>query len=474
MSILKKIQMPVKLVLAALIPVIAGVQTIAGTEKEVRVPVNFAEAVAIRAYPDSESGSDFDEFFDMDREILKPEKGFVKIRAGGDPVWIAEGVPGRARSAGESPFGFHPASVRTPDGEDYSYAKEIGAKWDRGGLYLMWIFGQPELDSREYSWDMFDSYFQNLPDWMFTLKNICPVQGAMVDTKGPRRPHRPGFNPQAYIAGGGYAPSDEKAYSDWVSAVVERYDGDGKDDMPGLRHKVRYWQVDNEPRAERGDYARLVRVTSRAVKKADPSAKVLLSGFWKLPFGKELESYRRVVTPALKELGGRDMDIFDIHWYGNPGEWKVLPGVLKMLRSDLTAAGFKGTPVWITEMGVYSGCPQRLPCRSEREQASELVKHHVTAFGNGVRKIFWAWSIMNNSNIGPGYFNHTGLIYNGEEEDSPGEGARKLGFWAYRTMTSLLRGWDGRPPQKLKLGEGIYTYRFSCGEKGAVTVLWAD
>lgn len=463
-----------KIIMMAAVLAAAGIPALAAPEREVRLPTRFSEVAVVRAYPAGESGADFYELPEPDREVLRPENGFVKVRLGSDPIWIAEGVSGHARPAGASPFGFHPASVPTPGGEDYSDAKEIGAKWDRGGLYLMWILGQPDISRRAYSWDKFDPYFRRLPSGILPLKNICPVQNAMVREDGPRRPRPPGFDPQAYIKDGGYTPSDEKAYAAWVKAVVERYNGDGKGDMPGLRHKVKYWQVDNEPSSARRDYGRLMRVTSRAIKAADPSAKVLLAGFWKLPFGEALEDYRSVVLPALKELGGRDMDVFDIHWFGQSGEWLLLPEVFKMLRSDLAAAGFKDVPIWMTEMGVYSGCPPGLPCRSEREQAAELVRRYVTAFGQGVGRIFWAWSIMNSTQIGPGYFNHTGLIYNGEEENSPGRGARKLGFWAYRTMTFLLRGWDGRPPQRLNLGEGIYAYRFSCGDRGAVSAVWAD
>jgi hypothetical protein len=36
------------------------------------------------------------------------------------------------------------------------------------------------------------------------------------------------------------------AYEAWVREVVERYDGDGKNDMPGLKHPVRYFEVGSE------------------------------------------------------------------------------------------------------------------------------------------------------------------------------------------------------------------------------------
>lgn len=78
---------------------------------------------------------------------------------------------------------------------------------------------------------------------------------------------------------------------DWerfVRAVVERYDADGRNDMPGLGRRVRYWQAANEwmsdenrsggwvGRAE--DLVAYIRVAHDAVKAADPDALFVLGG----------------------------------------------------------------------------------------------------------------------------------------------------------------------------------------------------
>ncbi len=42
-------------------------------------------------------------------------------------------------------------------------------------------------------------------------------------------------------------PCNMKAYAAFVRALVERYDGDGQDDMPGLKFPIRHWEVGNEP-----------------------------------------------------------------------------------------------------------------------------------------------------------------------------------------------------------------------------------
>ena len=42
-------------------------------------------------------------------------------------------------------------------------------------------------------------------------------------------------------------PCDMVLYQDFISKLVERYDGDGIDDMPGLVVPIKYWEVSNEP-----------------------------------------------------------------------------------------------------------------------------------------------------------------------------------------------------------------------------------
>ena len=74
-----------------------------------------------------------------------------------------------------------------------------------------------------------------------------------------------------------------------MTAVVERYDGDGVDDMPGLAYPIRHWEVFNEPemqgpenpalfQGEPDAYLELLRVSAAAIRDADPLAVVLPAG----------------------------------------------------------------------------------------------------------------------------------------------------------------------------------------------------
>lgn len=54
--------------------------------------------------------------------------------------------------------------------------------------------------------------------------------------------HAPRFNPRNLSP----KPQYREHFKRWVAAVVERYDADGVDDMPGLRWPIRYVEIGNE------------------------------------------------------------------------------------------------------------------------------------------------------------------------------------------------------------------------------------
>ena len=176
-------------------------------------------------------------------------------------------------------------------------------------------------------------------------------------------------------------------------------------------------------------------------------------------------------------MGGKYLDIVDMHWFGGVGEWRDLAPALDRLRTDLERHGFKDTPIWITEMGTYSGRPGRMPEQTERDQASEVVRRYVTALAEGVEKVFWAWGI-DEGFMDPeddDFFDRTGLIYDGIGEGDPGRGTRKAAYRAYAKMTEFLRRCEGGRPTRLQAEAGVVAYRFRFpGEERGVLVVWLD
>jgi len=350
-----------------------------------------------------------------------------------------------------SPFGFHPAEISKPG---YSYngftdALSLGLDWSRAGVYAFWFLVQPDLGSKEYDFSLYDKQWGSVPESIRILGNIAP--------QGPKDEGR--------CQKGTFLPVDEAQYRAFVTATIERYDGDGVSDMPGLKNPITYWQVGNEPDASRtSGFASLQKMTYEAIKQACPSCQVLIGGVAGMPDG-YIKGFDEKYAPILRELKGRYVDIFDFHWYGKAdGDYLFREPVtgedaLDHIRKELAADGFApDMPIWITEMGAYSGDPVAAqapagvrdliadggdnPPQTEGQQAGDYFRRYIYSTSRGVEKVFGAFGLIEGFKHDDGYFDHTGLIYDGMGPDDPGMGVKKLGYYTFKKMTESLDGAD--------------------------------
>jgi len=190
-------------------------------------------------------------------------------------------------------------------------------------------------------------------------------------------------------------------------------------------------------------------------------------------------------APILAELNGQGVDVFDFHWYGAAGgEYRLADAitgqdVLDHIRATLVASGFSSTlPIWITEMGAYSGDPAAawLPAQTERQQAGDYFKRFIYPLARGVEKVFPAFGLMEGFKHDDGYFDHTGLIYDGQDSGDLGLGVKKLAYYTYQKMTEELEGADWDSLSLLHddtAGDHLYLFRL---EKGGVPlrIAWWD
>lgn len=103
------------------------------------------------------------------------------------------------------------------------------------------IWGRIEKNKGEYDWRETDKLVKA---WqkkrLAILATIFPYAEWDQLSSNPDRPAgKPLFF--KYMGPHMYQPSDYKAYTDWVKLLVERYDGDGIGDMPGLEYPIRHW-----------------------------------------------------------------------------------------------------------------------------------------------------------------------------------------------------------------------------------------
>ena len=377
----------------------------------------------------------------------------------------------------DSPFGFHPAVP-------FEIAKDMGVKWTRGAEtpYLFWKMIDPQKkgSSAYFNWKSMAVRPDGVEDFIDYDKlslvkkaGLSMLQNIDVQSPAVERSH---------LKSGSWLPADEKAYKAFVREAVKRYSF------------ISYWQIGNEPNLKAGpfDYAKFQQITYKAIKEANPDAKVLIAG---LAGNMDTASINdNSYESVLKKLKGKYIDVFDIHFYGDAKGgtlaqkeedgrqlrflgYRDFKTVYAYYRRLLDENGFSGVPIWVTEMGTFGGTVVAGPnslIQTEAEQARDLIKRYVYPLSLGVKKIFWAFG------IGEGFgewdndfFDHTGFIYTGRDGLHKFD-ERKLGFYAYKLMTEKLEGSDWSRIETVKEDElnHIYVYKFVKGTKGIFVGWW--
>ena len=463
--------------------------------RKIELPVGSNKVYVTRAVPDVESESGLKNK-DFKAEAVKVVGGKVALSVDWVPIFIEEKEPtGLAETDPESsPFGFHPAytyksvvdrhRLREPSemGYDYSHPIDMGVVWNRPEYYALWDKIQKndeDISEGKFDWKETDYVYGSVPKGMRIMGNIGGIARRTNKEENPKR-RTFTFKSEFY----------EKNFSIFVKNLVERYDGDGVNDMPGLKNPVKYWQIENEPDIATRDwkgYAKLVEAAGKAVKDACFDCKVVMGG---MAAPQALESF---YIPVMRELKGKYVDVFDFHFFGMAGEWVNFQRGYASIRKALDSNGFPNAEIWITETGTYTGNP-RVPVRklgdqgtmdqrrldfkvlstqSEKQQAAEVVKRYVYALSLGIKKVFWAFGIMEGFSGNDGQFDHTGFIYDGQYEDNPRRGVKKLSYYTYKLMTEKLGGSDFSNIKQIEIGTGVYAYKFMKSGR-AVYVVWVN
>jgi hypothetical protein len=165
-------------------------------------------------------------------------------------------------------------------------------------------------------------------------------------------------------------PCSMDDYKNFLIKLVDRYDGDGVNDMSGLTKPIKYWDVMNEPefkmffKGSKDDFIEIFNFSSKVIKEKQPEAVIVMAGAAGM-FPKN-KKYWKSVLPEIKD----HFDIANIHHISGPdGQCD------KELWVDEFAELLKSVnvdkPIWLTE-AMTCGPP---------------VKAWVNAFLNGAELI---------------------------------------------------------------------------------------
>jgi len=145
------------------------------------------------------------------------------------------------------------------------------------------------------------------------------------------------------------APCSLDDYKEFVSKLVERYDGDGVDDMPGLEIPIKYWEVLNEPemnepfltfyKGSEEEYVEILKASREAINSACPDCKIVQGG------ASGITSDALAYWGKIFELGADYFDIANVH-YIDFGDLSTLN--VKEFK-ELMQEKNVDKPIWVTE-----------------------------------------------------------------------------------------------------------------------------
>lgn len=395
---------------------------------------------------------------DWGTEPLLPS--YSRVLAASDPTTRTLFLP-VVSSEYEAPFpavfGVQMYGALSEERVSFSLAQEAKVYWVRWPI--SWATVEPTNTlPQNYDWDAIDSSTLGA-----TRAGLHPVV-TIVD------------NPDwaANYANGPIDRVDIAEFTEFVGALVERYDGDGWEDAPGSP-VVDYWEFYNEPdagdelRARFGasywghfgaEYAQMLCAVYPVVKAANPGAQVVLGGLAYDHFEPEGGFVREFLDDVLAAGGGSCFDVMNFHYYPvfEP-TWAPygygLSGKANYLRDELGQFGLAGKPMISTEAGWHSDGDS-----TPEIQSRYVIELYVQSLASHLDlMIWWTW-------IDPGsYYGANGLL---TESLQP-----KPAYSAYQVAAGKLGRATFEEPWACGDSD-VEAYRFSSQAGVPMYVCWAN
>ncbi len=183
-------------------------------------------------------------------------------------------------------------------------------------------------------------------------------------------------------------------YYDFIYALVERYDNDGIDDMPGLKYPIYQWEIESEP-MQRGfwlgtkeEYIELLRTARRAAKAANPDSVIILGG---LALGNSLDDYHlnghddSKLDETVREVSKYILsfpELFDVIEFHYLGDYEGAYGVMAWLNDVAQENGYEPKPVWAGD--CFSGPQFAFPNNPNPLVPNETTNELITSIAESI------------------------------------------------------------------------------------------
>jgi len=287
-------------------------------------------------------------------------------------------------------------------------------------------------------------------------------------------------------------------YYDYVYHVVERYDGDGINDMPGLKRPVIYFELGNEVDYKREgwdvnhgymspeDYV-LKRLIPgyKAAKAANPNCIVMCAGLGMESnvagdhVGRFNTDYLEAMYSVIKQNDGSAynhfMDKVAIHYYSEYQNPEKIEENIERVKAVIVDNEGKEKPIWITEFGFPTGGNKDGGfVYSKDNPASVLTRYLALIFVNGIEKAM----IFNlkDETVGENAKDANSFgLYDVACKNSTETIAPKKSVQALETMIDVLNGLVPLETKRRDVGKGtLFEIGFggSVDQSKKVTVFW--
>lgn len=431
----------------------------------------------------------------------------------GTPEPAAIASRGTSRKIGDFSFGLEYA--RPGIAKLYT---DIGANWIRIGPVPWWIVEPkpPQGGKPQYDWTRLDRFvaeyqaagFENAQMLVTCKSNWATVRSASKQfavQKGDSGERGLGDGPEVATPP---KPEYWNHYAKFISSIVERYDADGRDDMPGLKFPVRLIEIETECQHEAywqgtiDEYGQLLQTAYRAAKSANPQTKIVLCG---LNLGDMFDDApdTALVAGRIKRLGPKlqqwfrnieklltfheSFDAVEFHYNFAP---KGCYGTVEWIRTQMRKNGYE-KPIWAGDAGIgpmfedfvfnhrfakfesdeiYQALKD--PGNSnhaettawyQSEQAANVVKRLTLALHTGMAGVN-----IGNLDDWRDYWGGRNWAFQGLRDP---KGQARPAWHAYKLTVEKVRG--AQQIERLDSPENVFAYRLT-RPQGDVFVLWCD